>query len=70
MTARRWQRETETDRFGRSGIIYVRTDYTISDEGPAPWTLLRRGRAVAEFGNLKTAKATASKMIEAERADR
>lgn len=58
-----WRRSREVDRFGREGVVYLSDcgRWKVSDEGPAPWTLLERDngswQARGEHPTLAGAKA-------------
>jgi hypothetical protein len=64
-----WTKCTETDRFGRTGTVYVSgcRRYGITDEGPAAWTLIEYHgadhQAVSEHECLADAKAAAEEAI-------
>lgn len=66
----RWRKEKQTDQWGRTGWSYFSDDgqWEISDEGPAPWLLLRRYNGAFRFHSdnyttLAAAKACARKEI-------
>jgi len=69
----RWNKRKQTDKYGRSGWSYFSDDgnWEISDEGPKPWTLLRRNIVgdfthYAEFKTLPEAKRAALRGTRAE----